>query len=181
MKDFFKRTKSKSKKTVTAIYIVAILALSPLTMQLAYSKEDPKSSVKKSYPMTKNIIKIIDQLHLSPEQNKKIQKSLISNQKDYMNLTSNINITKNQLLNLSTNTSGEQLKALAQTQSENINKLIQLKTKVRQEIFSALDPQQTKLLNEKWKKFQKEQIDNIPQSNTDENKINNENLEKNTK
>ena len=48
---------------------------------------------------------------------------------------------------------------LAQTQSENINKLIQLRVKVRQEIFSILNPEQTKQLNEKWKSFQKEQLD----------------------
>ena len=34
------------------------------------------------------------------------------------------------------------------TNHENINKLIQLRTKVRQEIFSVLNPQQTKLLKQ---------------------------------
>lgn len=154
MKQFFKTTKSKSKKTITTIFMVAALALSPLTMQLSYSNTGTKNNINKSYPIAKNIIKIMDQLKLSPKQNEQIQKTLLSHQKDYINLTAKINSTKNQLLNLSTNTSGTQLKMLAQTQSENINKLIQLRVKVRQEIFSTLNPEQTKQLNEKWKAFQ---------------------------
>ena len=110
MKQFFKTTKSKSKKTITTIFMVAALALSPLTVQLSYSNTGAKNNINKSYPIAKNIIKIMDQLKLSPKQNEQIQKALFSHQKDYINLTSKINSTKNQLLNLSTNTSGTQLK-----------------------------------------------------------------------
>ena len=170
MKVFFKNTKSTSKKTILAIFMMATLALSPLVPQLVEAKAD----ANKSFPIALNLMQIIDQLNLSKKQLTKIQNNLQSHQKEYLDLTSNISTTKNQLLQLPTKASEDQLKSLAHVQSENINKLLQLKVKVKQEIFSILTPEQTKQLTEKWQKLQqkqlKDEINNIQPDNSQNKK-----------
>ena len=125
MKVFFKNTKSTSKKTILTIFMVATLALSPLVPQLV----EAKAEANKSFPIALNLMQIIDQLNLSQKQLTKIQNNLQSHQQEYITLTSDISSTKNQLLQLPTKASGDQLKSLAHVQSENIHKLIQLKVK----------------------------------------------------
>lgn len=154
MKVFFKNTKSTSKKTILTIFMIATLALSALIPQLL----EAKTNINRSYPIALNLMQIIGQLNLSKDQLTKIQNNLESHQHEYLTLTSDINSTKNKLLNLPTKASGDQLKNLAHIQSENIHKLIQLKVKVKQEIFSILTPKQTKKLTEKWQQLQQKQL-----------------------
>ena len=152
MEVFFKKRKLKfqPKKKLLKIFLIASLALSPIMPQLVEAKTDEK----KSYPVALSLIKIIDQLDLSKAQLSKIQNNLASHQQEYVMLTTHIHDTKNKLLNLATKTNEEQLKNLAQVQSKNIQQLIQLKVKVKQEIFSILTPKQTLELTKKWNVLQ---------------------------
>ena len=152
MEVFFKKRKLKfqPKKKLLKIFLIASLALSPIMPQLVEAKTDEK----KSYPVALSLIKIIDQLDLSKAQLSKIQNNLASHQQEYVMLTTNIHDTKNKLLHLATKTNEEQLKNLAQIQSKNIQQLIQLKVKVKQEIFSILTPKQTLELTKKWNVLQ---------------------------
>jgi Spy/CpxP family protein refolding chaperone len=170
MKKLINKTKSTSFKTIAGLCMVASLALSPLGTQLSLAAETNKTnqlSTGIDYPMAQHFIKMIDHLKLSPEETKLIGQKLTTHKKEYTLLTSNIKKTKHKLLKLPANATETELKTLAQAQSDNIQKLIQLRVKIRQEIFSILSPQQREQLTYQWKKLQKEQIGtalNTPQN-----------------
>ena len=152
--------------------MVASLALSPLGVQLSLASETNQvnhAGNGANYPIAQHFTKMIAQLKLSKEETKLIEKKLASHKAEYKLLTSNIKKTKSELLKLPVNATETQLKTLAQAQSDNIQKLIQLRVKIRQEIFSILNPQQKKQITKQWEKLQKEQIGtalNAPQNTT---------------
>ena len=170
MKKLINKTASTSLKTIAGLCMVASLALSPLGTQVSLATETNQPnqlSTGIDYPIAQHFIKIIDQLKLSKNETKLIEQKLASHKNEYNLLISNIRKTKNKLLKLPANATETELKTLAQAQSDNIQKLIQLRVKIRQEIFSILSPQQRKQLTTQWKKLQKEQIGtalNTPQN-----------------
>jgi Spy/CpxP family protein refolding chaperone len=176
MKKLINKTASTSLKTIAGLCMVASLALSPLGTQVSLATETNKTnqfSTGIDYPMAKHFIKMIDQLKLSKDEKKLIEQKLAAHKNEYNLLISNIRKTKNELLKLPANATETQLKILAQAQSDNIQKLIQLRVKIRQEIFSILSPQQRKQLTTQWKKLQKEQIGtalNTPQNTSSHEK-----------
>lgn len=166
MKKLINKTASTSLKKIAGLCMIASLALSPLATQVSLAATGQTSKSSKSgrsdsdinYPIAKRLMKMMSQIKLSKEEQKLIEQKLASHKTEYNLLISNINATKNKLLKLPTSATELELKTLAQAQSDNIQKLIQLRVKIRQEIFSILSPQQKKQLTTKWDNLQKEQL-----------------------
>jgi hypothetical protein len=170
MKKLIIKTKYTSVKKIASLFMVAALALSPLTSQLSLAATNATGDTSATnYPMAENLIKLISQLKLSKEQQNLIEKKLSSHKSEYESLITKRNQTKNDLLRLPTNATKAHLNALAKTQSGNLQKLIQLRVTIRQEIFTILNVQQKKQLTTQWEKIQQEQFGaalNAPQKNT---------------
>ena len=159
MKNLISTTKTGSLKGLAGILMVASLALSPLSTQLSIAQgAQSNSSSNINYPIAEHLMQMVYELKLSSQETELIKKKLSLHKDDYEVITSKIKKTKNELLQLPANATEEQLKKLAQTQSDNIKSLIQLRVKVRQEIFSVLSDEQRKQLSTKLEKAKHSQV-----------------------